>query len=1195
MRKILYVLGGLVALLIAAAVVAPMVVDVNDYKAEIVAQVKEQTGRDLVIDGPLDLSLLPSPVLSAEGVRFANVAGSSEPDMARIGSLRVSVAALPLLAGRLDVSQVSLVDARIVLETLPDGTANWNFSAAQAKSGAGVAGGGSSQASGTPIAVRDLAIEDSTLIWRDPSAGRSVQLDHINARVRADSLQGPFDVRLAFESRGIPLSAELRTGDLSAGAQPAFVQIETQGGRIVFDGTIAQPTTAPVVKGSLKGTGDSLAALAQVLAAAAGQAPVALPPAFARKFVLESTIDGSADRIAARGVKLTLGADTGEGEVVVVPGEPLRADIRFAFAKLDFDQLLAMPDGKAPTAVQPSAGKAGESRSGPETTLKSIEGSVDLAIGTVVYRGRTAQQVAVRADLSKGVLNLQELGGRFPGNTVIAAAGRVDATAAQPSGGGKLEMRSARLREFLDWLDVDVARVPADRLNALDFTGTISASAEGDVQIANAVAKVDSTTARGTMTLRTAPRLGVVANLDIDTLNVDAYLPAGDPGGASKAGGAEKRSGAPFDATIKARVAQLTYRGTQIEGVDVDATIAGDRLSFRPSRVANLAGANFAWNGTVSDYDGNPTIDLTIDLRTQDADRLLKLAGVASPTRQRLGAVTAQGRIAGRTDDLSFSNFALSALGSSAKITGRLGAQGPTYNFSRFELRSDDADRLLAALGIQSPLAGRKLGAVTIAGAAQGSATQATVDLDVSLQGAALDLKGTASGLDHSPALAMTVGVRHPDFQRFMRLLQPEYGGGVGVGAIAFTAKVDGSPDRELRITNLRGNLGGASISGNVVANLAGAVPDVAISLETGALEIDRILPLGQRAGLAPDLRQYPPGVVPVSGGTQLAQATGRAGKFSRSPIDVSSLRSVNGRLDLRSQALSMQPWRIEDAVGQLELRGGVLSVKQLAGRAFDGEFTLTGNLDAAQLPARMSASLRAVQIDMGRLSRALAQKDRFDGRMTVSLDLAGNGSSEADLVSSLDGGGSLNGKIRLNTSFSETAGGIIAGQAAKQVDKLLGSLLGNKNASIGGGDLNAAINVVLARFANRDGDASGTLSVRNGVIRSSDLRVTGTRARAETTMTANLPAWTLDATTNVILDENPGQPYLIVINRGPLDDPNISISRGQGRASDEPTQQQQAPAQSQPGQLQPDQQPAQQDQPAKKKKPSFKDLLKKF
>ena len=104
-------------------------------------------------------------------------------------------------------------------------------------------------------------------------------------------------------------------------------------------------------------------------------------------------------------------------------------------------------------------------------------------------------------------------------------------------------------------------------------------------------------------------------------------------------------------------------------------------------------------------------------------------------------------------------------------------------------------------------------------------------------------------------------------------------------------------------------------------------------------------------------------------------------------------------------------------------------------------------------------------------------------------------------------------------------------------------------------------------------------------------LRVLGNRARAETRLTANLPAWNLDATTTVFLDEDPQQPYLIVVNKGPLDDPNVAISRGNARAQNEPAQQQ--PAQQQPSQMQ--EQPPQQQQPTKNKKPTFKDLLKKF
>lgn len=1194
MRKLLYIFAGFIVLIVATAVAVPLLVDVNDYKGEILAQVRKQTGRDMAIDGPIKLSVLPSPVVTAENVRLANIAGSPERDMAQIKSLRVSVAFLPLLSGTIDVTQVSFVGARIVLERTADGRVNWEF----AKASDASSDSSKKDKSGDGIAVRDVAVEDSTLIFRDAVANSTLQFDKLDARVKADTLQGPFDARLSFESGGIPISAELRTGDLRATDQPVRLLVKSQGGQAQFDGTTGNLQSAPTLKGKLKGEGDSLAMLVQALAAVGGRKPVSMPPAFAQKFLLEADIVGDARRVAATGVRLTLGADSGSGDIALQMGPPLRADLKFAFAKLDFDQLLASRDTSkpAPTAI-PSRNTAPQATAATSSQpLKDIEGSVDLSVGTIVYQGRTAQQVAVKADLSKGVLTLHSLGGQFPGNTQISAAGTIDASKAQPSGSGKVEVKSARLREFLSWLDVDVSRVPADRLNAFDFTGQITATAEGNVQIANAVARIDSTTAKGAVTLRTSPRLGFVADLDVDSVNVDAYLPKTSDTTAKPPTGGGKETpttgGAPaLDATVKARVGRLIYQGNPIEGANVDVTVAGDRLTFRPSRVTNLAGSNIAWNGTIVDYDGNPVVDLTLDLQTQDADRLLKLAGMASPTKQRLGAVTASGRIAGKPEDLTFTNFAVAALDSNVKLTGKLNTSGSNlaYNFSRLELRSEDADRLLAALGIASPLDGRKLGALSASGSAQGNASQATVDLDVTTQGANFDLKGSIAGFGASPTLAMNVGVSHPDFQRFMRLLQPGYGGGAGIGGINLTARVDGNPDRELRISNLRGTLGQAPIAGSIIANMATPVPDIAVSLETGALEIDRILPVGQRADLAPELRQYPPNVAPA--GVQLAQATARTAKFARTPIDVSALRSVNARIDLKSQALSFKPWRVDNAVGQIVLRDGVLTVSQLAGRSFDGDFSLTGVLNAARLPASLNASLKANQIDMGRLSRAMAQKDRFDGRMNFAIDVTGAGSSEADLVSSLNGKGSLGGKLRLNTSFSETVGGVVAGQAAQQLDKLLGNLTGNKNATVGGGDLSAAINVVLQRFANRDGDASGTLAIRNGVVTSNDLRVTGNRARADTRMTANLPAWTLDATTNVLLDENPQQPYLIVVNRGPLDDPNLNISRGQARAQDEPAPQQQQPAQTQ----QNPNQPPQQQQPSKTKKPSFKDLLKKF
>ncbi len=82
--------GGLVALLLAGLIAAPALINVNSYKPLIVQQVKAATGRDLVIDGPISLSLLPTPTVSVTGVKFFNAAGSKNANMVRSSRSRCS-------------------------------------------------------------------------------------------------------------------------------------------------------------------------------------------------------------------------------------------------------------------------------------------------------------------------------------------------------------------------------------------------------------------------------------------------------------------------------------------------------------------------------------------------------------------------------------------------------------------------------------------------------------------------------------------------------------------------------------------------------------------------------------------------------------------------------------------------------------------------------------------------------------------------------------------------------------------------------------------------------------------------------------------------------------------------------------------------------------------------------------------------
>ncbi len=126
-KKVLVGGGGIVGLLIVALLAAPLFIDVNSYKPMIAAEVKKATGRDLVLDGPISLSLLPVPSVSISGVKFFNMPGSKNANMVEVKSVTVKPSVLALLMGGIEVSEVTLVEPKIVLEVNAEGKPNWEF------------------------------------------------------------------------------------------------------------------------------------------------------------------------------------------------------------------------------------------------------------------------------------------------------------------------------------------------------------------------------------------------------------------------------------------------------------------------------------------------------------------------------------------------------------------------------------------------------------------------------------------------------------------------------------------------------------------------------------------------------------------------------------------------------------------------------------------------------------------------------------------------------------------------------------------------------------------------------------------------------------------------------------------------------------------------------------------------------------
>src|SRR3546814_19520852 len=108
---------------VVALLVLPSFWDWNGEKGRLAALVKQHTGRGLEIAGDVSLRLLPTPAFSAEQVTLANLEGGSEPVMARLEELRISIALLPLLRGEVLVESVPLVRPDILPEVRGGGRA----------------------------------------------------------------------------------------------------------------------------------------------------------------------------------------------------------------------------------------------------------------------------------------------------------------------------------------------------------------------------------------------------------------------------------------------------------------------------------------------------------------------------------------------------------------------------------------------------------------------------------------------------------------------------------------------------------------------------------------------------------------------------------------------------------------------------------------------------------------------------------------------------------------------------------------------------------------------------------------------------------------------------------------------------------------------------------------------------------------
>lgn len=205
LRLGLKIFAVLFLLLLIVGISLPFIIDPNEYKDQIIARVKQETGRELAIPGDISLSVFPWLGVQLGEVSFGNAPGFGDQPMARINAVDVRVKLLPLLQKEVQIAHVTLDGLALDLQRNVKGQTNWDDllrkeAPAKPKVKEAAQPRGAVLAA---LAVDGLSITNSRLDWSDVQAKQYYTLSDIDMSLGAVAFEQTFPLKasLSFSSR----------------------------------------------------------------------------------------------------------------------------------------------------------------------------------------------------------------------------------------------------------------------------------------------------------------------------------------------------------------------------------------------------------------------------------------------------------------------------------------------------------------------------------------------------------------------------------------------------------------------------------------------------------------------------------------------------------------------------------------------------------------------------------------------------------------------------------------------------------------------------------------------------------------------------------------------------------------------------------------------------------------------------------
>ncbi|MGP1393912.1 MAG: AsmA family protein [Inquilinaceae bacterium] len=765
LKKILIGLAAVIVTLVAIALILPFFIPVDFVKQRVVAEVERRTGRAFAIDGPVQLSLLPSVTVSLEDVSLANATGSRAEAMIELGQLDLEVALFPLFSRELEIQRLILREPVIALEIDEEGRPNWmRYSVAGEPQGmlfadpdaadAAVADPATETADGDAapalagLTLGDLGIVDGQVTYYNAVTGERIDVADIDVSVALPDLNSSFEASgsVSFNERPLTFDASaLEPRALLFGAGPgdtgsaAMVSIESEVVTALFDGDLAlggEPRAVGALTLSVPSTAGLMDWLGPLLPA--GSDPGGALPVDSLAFT--GDIDAAPAFLVVENGELTVDETSASGNLTVTLDGPRPAVVGVVdIGIIDLDRFLnaaatvpstpTLPAEEPAATVEPETdGTAAPETAGPDLSpLFLADVNLTLRLAGVSVRGADIGASVVGLSLADGQLTAQtNETAMFGGTAAINAV--FNAAAEAPRFG---------IEAVLNRIEIGPAL--ATMAGQSDVGGTLTADIDLSGRGLNRPAIAESLTGRASINLSNGRGTIPAPTADASPIaltNVDVTLDVRAIDGPLTSAG-----------SLRLRDRSLSYSATV---GNLRSQVAGSDSPVRLAVTSDLGALSF--DGTAA-AAAQPSATGQASLNIASIAALIDWIGIG-PLNLPIDRLTYEGDLAASPVRIALEDFDLTADTLRADGTVTMTLDGPRPAIAgQVALGETDFDTLIP------PAADAEAAPVPDAGGTAGGAPAGeTIDLSA-LRTADVDLTvdsagGTVRGVEFGPTTA---------------------------------------------------------------------------------------------------------------------------------------------------------------------------------------------------------------------------------------------------------------------------------------------------------------------------------------------------------------------------------------------------------------------------------------------------------